>query len=485
MPAKKSASSQSRLDPVNRESSETVYEEGFAARGRRSSIATCPYAETNPFRVIWEAGWHAARIAEADCSALLHSLHRAGLTTALLDLDPLDDEQRFALIDWLDSRPVLVTPPDTDPRRHFLDQRPDWVIMTGQIIPADDDQPELQVIAFESPGRSLPLHSLSSSLLCSGLHTTDGASPIAQAAHVRRPAHANECQNPTQDSEGSLAQERPRATPALPHASSRSDGSGDAVAWDEVPPVANVGHSCGPASANPASIASTRGTLPPLREEPPASEAESRLQDLLRALDDVGVQLVEEQWLAFSDADQHFCTRWVRGRLQGIMSPVPYCLLPYATTQLKAEYAPYIDECRPTRSERLPITFDKPGVIAAGDDDDEGKIKLIVKAPYEHLPGALADRLFRDTTCRIHFSTRRPSQWDQQELFAAHPIYVTQSDIKGYKATSDDTSFSFTVDQQTLSIESAFKHLWGHPGTAIVERISRATKAPKALHTTT
>ncbi len=463
MPAKKSASSQSRLDPVNRESSETVYEEGIAARGRRSSIATCPYAETNPFRVIWEAGWHAARIAEADCSALLHSLHRAGLTTALLDLDPLDDEQRFALIDWLDSRPVLVTPPDTDPQQHFLDQRPDWVIMTGQIIPADDDQPELQVIAFESP-RRLPLQSLSHDLLSCGLQTSDEAGSIDSAALVNRPTHSSVCEPPDRHNQG--------------HDGSQSASDcGASLAMTPEP-------SCSPAAATPVMIASTNSTLPPLREEPPASEAESRLQDLLRAFDDVGVQLIEEQWLAFSDADQHFCARWLRGRLQGIMSPVPYCLIPYATTQLQAEYAPYIDECRPAKSARLPITFDKPGVIAAGDDD-EGKIKLIVKAPYEHLPGALADHLFRDTTCRIHFSTRRPSQWDQQELFAAHPIYVTQSDIKGYKATSDDTSFSFTVDQQTLSIESAFKHLWGHPGTAIVERISRPTKAPKSQHAAT
>lgn len=483
MPVKKSASPQSRLDPVNRESSEAVYEEGFAARGRRSSIATCPYAETNPFRVIWEAGWHAARIAEADCSALLHSLHRAGLTTALLDLDPLDDEQRFALIDWIDSRPLLLIPQETDPQRLFLDQRPDWVILTGQTIPADDEQHELQVIAFESP-RRLPLQSLSDRLLCSGLQTSDEVAPTAGAARVRRPANPNECLSPALECEGSLSHERLRVSPALQQTSSSSNPSHSSMSRHETPPVTNVGLPCDPTFASPASIVSDCSALPPLQEEPPASEAESRLQDLLRAFDDVGVQLVEEQWLAFGDADQHFCTRWVRGRLQGIMSPVPYCLLPYATTQLKAEYAPYIDEGRPTRSERLPITFDKPGVIAAGDDD-EGKIKLIVKAPYEHLPGTLADRLFRDTTCRIHFSTRRPSQWDQQELFDAHPIYVTQSDIKGYKATSDDTSFSFTVDQQTLSIESAFKHLWGQPGTAIVECLGRATKEPKPLHTAT
>jgi len=402
MPEKKSAGS--TLDRVNRESSEAVYEAGFAARGERTAVDACPFGPTNPFRVIWEAGWNAARIAEADCSALLHTLHQSGLTTALLDLDPLDDHQRFALIDWLDSRQACITQ-GTSGRQQFLDQRPAWVTLTGQVVPADDDQPALQVITFDVARPRLPLWSISDDLLRSGLNTSNAAIIVEPSS-----------------------------------------------------PAAGV-----------------MAALPPLKETPPSSDAESRLQDLLRLFDDVGVQLVEEQWLAFGDADQHFCTRWARGRLQGIMSPVPLCLIPYATMQLKAEYAPYIDECRVTRSDRLPITFEKPGVIAGGDDD-EGKIKVVVKAPYEHLPGTLADRLFRDTACRIHFSTRRPSQWHQQELFAAHPIYVTQSDIKGYRATSDDTSFSFTVDQQTLSIESAFKHLWGQSGTAIVERLGKATK---------
>lgn len=459
MPAKKPDSSRSSLDPVNRETSAAAYNQGFAARGHRVAVEACPYGDTDPFRLIWQAGWHAARIAEADCSALLHSLHRAGLTTALLDLDPLDDQQRFTLIDWLESRPDGVTSNQTFPWQQFLARRPPWVTITGQAVPAEDDQPELIVIAFDLPRQSLCLQALTHELLQSGLNT--GNDPIRDAA--------NACG-------------RGGETLLL-------DGESKTGHAPGMPLTAAAGTAPSPANRSyPVTETLTRPTshhsLSSSHAGRSACEAHADLRDLLRDFDDIGVQLVEEQWQSLGDADQHLCTRWLRGRLQGIMSPVPYCLIPFATMQLKAEYAPYIDECRPTRSERLPITFDKPGVIAAGDDD-EGKIKLIVKAPYEHMPGALADHLFRDTACRIHFSTRRPSQWNQQELFAAHPIYVTQSDIKGYKATRADTSFSFTVDQQTLSIESAFKHLWGHPGTAIVERIGRATREPKAQHATT
>lgn len=76
---------------------------------------------------------------------------------------------------------------------------------------------------------------------------------------------------------------------------------------------------------------------PRLRELPPATREEALLQDLLRQFDDLGVQLVEEQWQSLSDQDQGDAIDWLNDRLADGISPIPASLVEFATTALRDE----------------------------------------------------------------------------------------------------------------------------------------------------
>lgn len=207
------------------------------------------------------------------------------------------------------------------------------------------------------------------------------------------------------------------------------------------------------------------------------NEHQADLAQLMTDLDNVGVSLDETQWRALnlSEESERSVRTWVKYRMQdpANRSPLPLCLQPFASEALKAEWAPYAADQERARQERLAVQFDKPSVVAPGEDD-EGKIKVVAKAAKEILPGGLADRLFRYKRCKIQFSTRSPDQWDQGELFESHPIYTAISDVSGYKASRHETSFSFLVDQEELTVQAAFKELWGFHGTVIVEVLGEA-----------
>lgn len=225
----------------------------------------------------------------------------------------------------------------------------------------------------------------------------------------------------------------------------------------------------GPESVDEAPVAAANvSAIPPLEVIPPANEQEVDLRQLMTDFDNAGVAIDETQWRTLKPDEQNTCRTWVKYRLQGTLSPVPYCLIPWASEKLKGEYATYAEDQEKARQVRLPVTFDKPSVVAPGEDD-EGKIKVVAKAAAEDLPGSLADRLFRYKRCKIHFSTRKADQWEQMELVDANPIYVTISDVSGYKASRHETSFSFLVDQEVLCVNAAFKELWGFAGSIVVE----------------
>lgn len=214
--------------------------------------------------------------------------------------------------------------------------------------------------------------------------------------------------------------------------------------------------------------------LAPLQEIPPANTEEVDLRALMLQFDQVGVAIDETEWRTkLDDQQQRDSARWVKYRLTGTLSPVPYCLMPWASATLKAEYSTYAESQEQARQVRLAVRFDKPSVVAPGEDD-EGKIKVCAKATFDVLPGGLADRLFRYKRCKIQFATRKPDDFDQQELVDENPIYSAVSDVSGYKASRHETSFAFMVDQEVLDVQTAFKHLWGFAGTVVVEVLGAA-----------
>ncbi len=216
-------------DDADWQRNEQAYRDGELARRKRKLFESCPFGTTDPMRVDWERGWYSRRVAESDAEELLPSLLRARLTTSLPDLEELDTDRRFELLDWLDTFPRNGL---SKQRRAAFDlRRPTWVHINSPVIPTDD---QLRVITF-------------------GQQT--------------RPA---------------------------------------------------------------------QGTLPPLREIPPANDEESLLQDHLRRFDDMGVSLIEEQWQEMTEPDQQLALHWLEGRLKGVMSPLPPCLFQYATQELKA-----------------------------------------------------------------------------------------------------------------------------------------------------
>ena len=84
---------------------EQAYLNGELARQNRLPFESCPFAATNPLRIDWERGWYSRRVAEADSDEIVASLLQVGLTINLLDLEELDTDRRFELLDWLETLP--------------------------------------------------------------------------------------------------------------------------------------------------------------------------------------------------------------------------------------------------------------------------------------------------------------------------------------------------------------------------------------------
>jgi hypothetical protein len=356
---------------------------GRLARQNREPFGDCPYSMDDPLRAKWEQGWNDEIAHETKPEVLLNQLKEIGVTTGLGDLEMLSFFQRTALLDWIDRGMDII---DDDEVGKL---RPGFVRYTDKVIPADENEAEYRVIAF------------------------DGSTAPEPATELEKP---------------------------------------------QLPAIA------------------------PLAAIPPQNEHEASLRDLLTQLDNLGVLIEETQWrrLNLSEESEKSVRTWAKWRTedQSNRSPLPLFLQPFASEALKAEWTAYAEGQERARQEKFRVTFDKPSVVAPGEDD-EGKIKVVAKASAEDLPGGMADRLFRYKRCKIHFSTRTIEQWDQAELFDSNPIYATISDVSGYKASRHETSFSFLVDQETLGVQAAFKELWGFTGTVQVEVLGVADGAKK------
>ncbi len=199
----------------------------------------------------------------------------------------------------------------------------------------------------------------------------------------------------------------------------------------------------------------------------PQSEVQDA--DLMLAFDNLGVAIDETQWRRMEQIDRDTALRWLNGRRIGVLSPVPSSLMPYANAKLKGEYAIYWDAAvEERRCVLIPVKFGKPSV---SKPDDGQTIKMTLAVPVDQLSPDSADALFRYKRCRIGFSRRATTEWDQPELpgvKSLNSIITTEADVSGYQVTRHDRKFAFLVEEALLSIPDAFD-LWECRGSCRIE----------------
>jgi len=85
------------------------YEQGQLARQNREPIDSAPGQEDDPLNLEWRRGWISCRTGECQTQNLLDEIQQAGFDATLEELETLNEDQRIAVLDWLDTVPTSET----------------------------------------------------------------------------------------------------------------------------------------------------------------------------------------------------------------------------------------------------------------------------------------------------------------------------------------------------------------------------------------
>lgn len=226
-----------------------------------------------------------------------------------------------------------------------------------------------------------------------------------------------------------------------------------------------------PKCASPAP--KSESSLPPLKSIPPDNEQEEKLRELLNDLDNLGVAIDETEFRKLSDAAKRMAERWVSDRKTKSNGPalVPPCLDPWASKELLAEWSPYYLDQEETRKTGFPVSFGKPSVSKAVDEQTPGMITMKLIIPDDSLSGNMADALFKHKRLKIEFSRRGLNDWKQKVVDPEgdRRIVACEADVSGFKTTRHNRQFQFLVSETLVCIAEAFDTFWGSKGSARVE----------------
>jgi hypothetical protein len=210
--------------------------------------------------------------------------------------------------------------------------------------------------------------------------------------------------------------------------------------------------------------------------DPDVVASQVNLADLMDAFDAVGVLIEETQWRAFSDEERAVGERWCSSRKNGVLSPVPSFLQPFATKTLLDEIAPYNEMQESGRKTAFPCVFEKPSALKKTDDGQ--MLKIGVKVSQAYLSDSEVGRICKRKHCRVEFSLRKFDEWNQPDLPGVETdrrIIVTKSNITGFKWASGCWSFTFLVDTKNLTIGDA-NDMWMLSGSCQIEVLGEAVK---------
>src|SRR6185437_9958141 len=195
-------------------------------------------------------------------------------------------------------------------------------------------------------------------------------------------------------------------------------------------------------------------------------ESRDDLAGLMKAFDNHGVSIVEEQWRKFSDEEKRLGTKWANDMRIGAQRPVPEFLRKYATKETLAKSDEYLADQAEQRKVRMACRFGKPSPTKPGDGDDgEPKIKMTALIPLDDIGPGTAEELFGAMRCKVEFTLRGQDIFDGKELPGTESVLSCVSDIKGYGRKMREWQVSFMVSQTILSIEDAFDRFWNNRGS--------------------
>lgn len=215
----------------------------------------------------------------------------------------------------------------------------------------------------------------------------------------------------------------------------------------------------GPEAADSAPVAAANvSAIPPLEVIPPANDEEVDLRQLMTDFDNAGVAIDETQWRTLKEDEQNTCRKWVKYRLQGTMSPVPYCLMPWASDKLKGEYATYAEDQEKARRAILPCQFHKPS-ISKRDEEGNRRVTISMSIPLASARGNDCDRLFRFKKTALEFSRRSADQWDvlPGTEAALLPVVSATVGFKDYHGCKDHNRVKFSISEELLSMVEAYE----------------------------
>lgn len=221
----------------------------------------------------------------------------------------------------------------------------------------------------------------------------------------------------------------------------------------------------------------------PLKETQPANEAEAELVGILRAMDDFGVSIVEEQWRnLFSDSERNMGIAWVAARRRGVESVVPGFLLKFATPELQQQQEAYLQQQREIRNVVYPCLFGSP--TSSKTEEGDMIVVMKIKVPDSHLTGSKALELFGKTRARIEFSRRPVGEWGQGEMEEGpRRIVCCVTEIPSFGWADGKFTFSFRIEGSAFHYDEAFD-FWKNQGSVRVEVLGDAVEEGEEAATT-
>ena len=214
-------------------------------------------------------------------------------------------------------------------------------------------------------------------------------------------------------------------------------------------------------------------------DDPDVVAAEDDLAGLMKAFDNLGVSIVEEQWRAFSPEDMHISAKWANDRRIGVLRPVPIILQKFASKALLDEIAPYRADQESVRRTLMSCKFGKPSPTKPDGDDCEEKIKMVFQVPLDDVSPSRAEEIWGWTRIELEFGLRTVNQWDQGNLPGMVQIVHCVTEVKRYVRKRTEWEFACFVPKDELSLTDAFDVFWKSGGSCRIMPLGPAADESK------
>jgi len=203
--------------------------------------------------------------------------------------------------------------------------------------------------------------------------------------------------------------------------------------------------------------------------------AEEQLAGILKQLDNFGVQLVEEQWRKMSEGENNAAIAWAAARRIGTRSPLPLCLIPFASAELRAEQNAYLAQQEEGRKVLANCVFCKPSFDKSEEGDETVKIK--VKVPDSNMTGSTAREMLGKTRVRVEFSRRPMGEWNQSEIVDDGPrqIITCETEVPSFGWSDGNWQFAFLISAERFSLEDAIE-IWKKQGSIRLQLLGAAVE---------